>query len=110
MELDPQTQQLLDQMNEVEAPPIWDQPLDELRFNFNEMVVGLQTPGPRLKRVEDHDIAGPHGAIPVRIYWPDDTPEGPLPIFMHFHDHCLSAPFRDYRIASVARYSRADSI
>ena len=72
-------------MNEVEAPPIWDQPLDELRFNFNEMVVGLQTPGPRLKRVEDHDIAGPHGAIPVRIYWPDDKPEGPLPIFMHFH-------------------------
>ncbi|MDP6588640.1 MAG: alpha/beta hydrolase [Alphaproteobacteria bacterium] len=85
MDLDPQTQQLLDQMNAVDAPPIWDQPLDELRFNFNEMVVDLQTPGPALKRVEDRHIAGPHGAIPVRIYWPDDAAEGPLPIFMHFH-------------------------
>ena len=55
-------------MNEVEAPPAWEQPLDELRTNFNELVVSLGAPGPQLKRVENRDIPGPHGAIPVRIY------------------------------------------
>ena len=85
MTLDPETQELLDQMNAVEAPPVWEQPLDELRTNFNELVISLQTPVPRLKRVENRAIAGPHGAIPVRIYWPDEAPDGPLPLFMHFH-------------------------
>ena len=85
MDLDPQTQLLLDQMNEVDAPPIWDQPIDELRHNFNELVISLQTPGPKLKHIEDRDIPGPHGTIPVRIYWPDDAPDGALPMFVHFH-------------------------
>ncbi|MEE8171776.1 MAG: alpha/beta hydrolase [Alphaproteobacteria bacterium] len=85
MALHPQTQELLDQMNEVEAPPIWEQPLDELRTNFNELVISLQVPGPQLKRVENRAIPGPHGAIPVRIYWPDDAGSGPLPVFVHFH-------------------------
>ena len=72
-------------MNEVEAPPIWDQPIDVLRHNFNELVISLQTPGPQLKRIEDRDILGPHGAIQVRIYWPDDGGDGPLPMCVHFH-------------------------
>jgi acetyl esterase len=38
-----------------------------------------------LKRVENRDIPDPHGPIPVRIYWPDDAPDGPLPILVHFH-------------------------
>ncbi len=85
MELHPQTQELLDQMNEVEAPPAWEQPLDELRVNFNELVISLQSPGPQLERVENHDIPGPHGPIPVRIYWPDEAADGPLPVLVHFH-------------------------
>ena len=85
MELHPQTQELLDQMNEVEAPPAWEQPLDELRLNFNEFVISLQSPGPQLKRVENRDIPGPHGPIPLRIYWPDGDDSGPLPVLVHFH-------------------------
>jgi acetyl esterase len=85
MELHPQTRELLDQMNAVEAPPAWEQPLDELRVNFNDLVISLQTAGPQLKRVENRDIAGPHGPIPVRIYWPDDAGPGPLPVLVHFH-------------------------
>jgi acetyl esterase len=83
--LHPQTHDLLDQMNEAEAPPAWEQPLDELRADFNEFVISLQKPGSQLKRVENRDIPGPHGPIPVRIYWPDDAPDGPLPILVHFH-------------------------
>lgn len=56
-----------------------------MRINFNELVISLQYPGPQLKRVENRAIARPHGAIPVHIYWPDDAPHGPLPLFMHFH-------------------------
>lgn len=85
MALDPQTQELLDEMNAVAPPPAWEQPLDELRVNFNEMVNSLQTPGPQLKRVENRDIPGPHGPIPVRIYWPDDAGSGPLPVLVHYH-------------------------
>ncbi len=85
MELHPQTQELLDQMNAVEAPPAWEQPLDELRINFNDLVISLGLPGPQLKRVENRNIPGPHGAIPVRIYWPDDAAAGPLPVLVHFH-------------------------
>jgi len=72
-------------MNEAEAPPAWEQPLDELRADFNEFVISLQKPGSQLKRVENRDIPGPHGPIPVRIYWPGDAPDGPLPILVHFH-------------------------
>ena len=85
MDLHPQTQELLDQMNEAEAPPAWEQPLDELRANFNEFVISLQSPGPQLKRVENRDIPGPHGPIPLRIYWPDGDDSGPLPVLVHFH-------------------------
>jgi acetyl esterase len=85
MDLHPQTKALLDEMNAVDAPPPWEVPLDELRPNFNALVISLQSEGPRLRRVEDRDIPGPHGAIPVRIYWPDNPPEGPLPLFVHFH-------------------------
>lgn len=56
-----------------------------MRTNFNELVVSLGKPGPQLKRIETRDIPGPHGAIPVRIYWPDDAGDGALPMFADFH-------------------------
>jgi len=83
--LHPQTQELLDQINEAVAPPAWEQPLDELRVDFNKFVISLQKPGPQLKRVKNRDILGPHGPIPVRIYWPDDVSDRPFPILVHFH-------------------------
>lgn len=48
-------------------------------------------------RVENHEIDGPRGAIPIRVYWPDDVPgaappesnPGSLrscpPVTMYFH-------------------------
>ena len=40
-------------------------------------------PGPEVHRVEDMDIAGPDGPVPVRIYWPSAAPE--LPILVWYH-------------------------
>lgn len=37
-------------------------------------------------RVEDHQIEGPAGPIPVRVYWPDDDAgDTTLPVTMFFH-------------------------
>jgi acetyl esterase/lipase len=37
-------------------------------------------------RVEDHQIEGPAGPIPVRVYWPDNEPDDRLhPVTMFFH-------------------------
>ncbi len=41
---------------------------------------GEQTP---VHRVINQDIPGPAGAIPVRIYLPENS--GPLPVVLYFH-------------------------
>ena len=35
-------------------------------------------------RVENHQIDGPAGPIPIRVYWPDDVTSAP-PVTMYFH-------------------------
>lgn len=39
--------------------------------------------GPDVHRVEDMDVAGPQGPVPVRIYWP--SAEANLPILVWYH-------------------------
>jgi acetyl esterase/lipase len=37
-------------------------------------------------RVENHEISGAAGRIPVRVYWPDTAQaDGPLPVTVYFH-------------------------
>lgn len=36
-------------------------------------------------RVENHYVDGPAGAVPVRVYWPDDTGTERPPVTMYFH-------------------------
>lgn len=36
-------------------------------------------------RVENHQIDGPVGPIPVRVYWPDAADADPPPVTMYFH-------------------------
>ena len=47
---------------------------------LNALLGGEQTP---VSRVINQDIAGPAGAIPVRIYVPENS--GPLPVVLYFH-------------------------
>ena len=36
--------------------------------------------------MENREISGPHGPIPLRIYWPEASdPAKPLPVFINFH-------------------------
>lgn len=87
MTLDPQVKDLLDELNAVDAPPPWELPIAEVRANFAALTAEFAAPGVEVGRVENRSIPGPHGPIPVRIYWPGEAEaeDGPLPVFVHFH-------------------------
>lgn len=84
--LDPQVQEVVDEVNAVEAPSLWDRPIAETRKDFDTLVLGLAAPGPEVGRVENRTIPGPHGPIPLRLYWPDGSDKKkPLPVYINFH-------------------------
>ena len=68
MPFDPQVREVVDEVNAVEVSSLWDRPVSEVRAHFHALVSRLAAPGPEVGRVENRDIPGPHGPIPVRIY------------------------------------------
>ena len=86
MALHPQVQEVVDEINAIEAPPLRERPLAEVRAGFHDLIMGLQNPGVEVGRIEDRDIPGPHGPIRVRLYWPEGAdPAVPLPVYINFH-------------------------
>ena len=86
MPLHLQVQKLVDEMNALQEESVWDRPIAEVRAEFDELAHELAAPGPEVARVENRKIPGPHGPIPLRIYWPNaGDPMKPLPVFVHFH-------------------------
>lgn len=83
--LDPQVQAVCDEVNALEAPSLWDRPIADTRKDFNDLVLGLAAPGPEVGRVENRTIPGPHGPIPVRLYWPAGSDKKKLPVYVNFH-------------------------
>src|SRR5262245_34293836 len=78
--MDPQTLELLKQMNAIQAPPMETLPIQEVR----QQVASFAWPSPvQLKAIENIRIPGPNGEIPIRLYIPDG--EGPFPVFIYFH-------------------------
>ena len=71
MALHPQVQEVVDEINAIEVPPLSERPLAEVREAFHEMIMGLQAPGVAVGRVEERDIPGPNGPIRIRLYWPE---------------------------------------
>ena len=86
MQLDPQVQVIVDEINAVEVESLWDRPIADVRADFDSLVLGLQEQGPEVGRVENRDIPGPHGPIPIRIYWPKGSDAAtPLPVYINYH-------------------------
>ena len=90
MQVDEATRTYLDEMaamaEESGLPPPWERPVDEVRTDFMALSKLASGPGPDLPRVENRAIAGPDGrTIPIRIYWPEGEPDGPLPVLTYFH-------------------------
>lgn len=82
MPLDPQVQALLESMAASGAPPLHTLPVPAAR---GAMYTFLPLAGPpeEVASVEDRQIEGAHGAIPVRIYTPEGS--GPFPVLVFFH-------------------------
>ena len=82
MPLDPQARAFLDQLDELGAPPLYRQTLDEARDGFT-LLATVAGPPEEPVPTEDRVVPGPGGEIPVRIYRP--TADGPLPVVVYFH-------------------------
>jgi acetyl esterase len=75
-----------DEVNALEAPLLWDRPIVDTGKDFNDLVLGLAAPGPEVGRVENRSIPGPHGPIPVSLYWPAGSDKKKsLPVYVSFH-------------------------
>jgi acetyl esterase len=82
MPLDPQAQALLDQMAADGGQPLSSLSVEDSR----QAVIAFPQLGgdpERVAQVEDRDLPGPGGGIPVRIYTPEGS--GPFPVLVFFH-------------------------
>jgi acetyl esterase len=68
--LDPGIQEVLDGMNAVEGPPAHEVPIEQARAGHEQETAQLSGPGEEVAAVRDAEVAGPAGAIPLRLYEP----------------------------------------
>ena len=80
MPLDPQAQQVMDQMEALGLPPAHTVTPVEARANSKARP---RATGPEVARVEDLRIPGPDEEVPVRVYTPEGS--GPFPVLVWFH-------------------------
>jgi acetyl esterase len=82
MPLDDNVRAFLDQLAATGMPPIESMDPPAARA-LMEGLREIAPPGDDVAHVEDRDIPGPAGAIPVRVYRPAGT--APLPVLVYFH-------------------------
>jgi acetyl esterase/lipase len=82
MPLDPQAKTLLDQMAASGTPPLTAQSVAEARQGVLAFAQLGGDPEP-VGNVEDREIPGPNGTIPLRIYTPAGN--GPFPVLVFYH-------------------------
>ena len=81
MALDPQAKFLLEQMEAAGAPPMDSLSPEEARATTDfSALAGVPE---EVGKVENRNIPGPGGEIPVRIYTPNG--EGPFPALVYYH-------------------------
>jgi acetyl esterase len=89
MPLDAKARAFVDQMAAQTAaadPPL--PPLDQIppatvREMFNGLLLTMDGPGEMVAGVEDRQIPGPGGPIPIRVFTPEGR--GPFPVLVFFH-------------------------
>lgn len=107
MPLDPQARELLDQIAKAGIPPFHTLTPQQAR---EQMLVASRFMGPpeEVHCVEDREVPGPAGAIPVRVYRPGDGDA--LPAVVFFHGGCwLMGDIRTHDVycRAIANRSRA---
>lgn len=78
--MDTESQQLLDQVNSQNVPPLESMPIDQLRkyissFSYPSTI--------ELSKIENLNVPVENGTIPIRIYTP--LGDGPFPVLAFFH-------------------------
>lgn len=63
----------LTEMAELDAPPAWEQPLEQVRAGIRALHLEQDGPPRKVGKVENRVLAGPGGDLPVRIYWPEES-------------------------------------
>jgi len=81
--LDPQIDALLKKMQERGAPPVNTLTPTEARETRNPVFIDLGGPPEEVSKVENRNVPGPAGEIPLRIYTPRGS--GPFPVLVYFH-------------------------
>lgn len=80
--VDPQVQALLDMMDQQGVPPTHSLSVEEARERLKALFE-TEDPTPVEGGVDDFEIEGPGGAIPIRAY--DPGGEGPHPVLVFYH-------------------------
>jgi acetyl esterase len=83
MPLDPQVKAYLDQMEALNGPTLDALTPEQVRQSIRMQQLAMPGEPEAVANVEDRSIAGPAGAIPVRIYTPQGG--GPFPVLVFFH-------------------------
>lgn len=83
MPLHPQAATFLDQLNQLNSPPMELMPIEMTRRALI-LTSRVRMAPAKLGKIETRTIAGPDGtSLRVRIYWPDGP--GPFPACLYFH-------------------------
>ncbi len=83
MPLDPSARAYLDYSASLGIPPVEDLPVEQARQNMERGTAFVSGPAPEIARVENREVPGPDGGVPVRVY-ADRTEDG-LPVLTYFH-------------------------
>ncbi|MEA2312618.1 MAG: acetyl esterase, partial [Solirubrobacteraceae bacterium] len=82
-ELDPGIARVLEGMLAFAGPPAHEVPVDQARAGHEAETRELSGEGEQVASVEDRELPGPGGPIPVRIYRPEGEP--PLGVVTYLH-------------------------
>ena len=82
MPVESQTKAVLDQLAAMGGAPLHTLPVPQARELMNALRA-FSAPGPEVAKVENRNVPGPTGDIPVRVYTP--AGKGPFPVLCWFH-------------------------
>ena len=83
----PEIHAFLRQVAEAGLPPLRELTPEQARAQFEAgMKARLEKfPAPAVAAVEDRELPGPAGSVPVRVYHDSDAPGGGRPVLTYFH-------------------------
>ncbi|PON15500.1 lipase [Candidatus Entotheonella serta] len=82
MPLDPQAQMLLESVRASGIPPFHTLPVEDARQAMIDLFGKVKNPV-SVHRIDNRDITGPAGPIPIRLYIPAGV--GPFPVLVYYH-------------------------